>query len=418
MNENYREIEHALVSRVYYNPRVIDKLSIVANDFRDPRWKRVFRAVKTLVDKGIVDKEVDDVALRNMDNEISFTDLEALQDYPPTNIGYYEKIMIDMSMKRGLERLSAQIMDALSEGRDGKVVVEEIQDTLYRLVERKESDLKTISEFVHGAVDEIEALYHANGGIVGVTSGYSDIDHLTSGFSKGDLIIIGARTSIGKTALAVNMAVRTAQKGTQVGFFECEMSGTQTVRRVFSQMGGIQHHKIRSGLMGPSDFEKMDAVAERVFALPIYLDDTPNIPFDDLRSKARLMVRKGVEIIFIDYLALVGYRGPKNMPTFERIGALVAEIKQMARELNIPVVLVSQLNRQAEGETPSISHLSQSDQIAMHSDVIMLLHRYRDTTNDTHSQLFVAKNRNGPTGKVDLIYLPDTVSFEQRSKDV
>ncbi len=178
MNENYREIEHALVSRVYYNPRVIDKLSIVASDFRDPRWKRVFRAVKSLVDKGIVDKEVDDVALRNIDDEITFTDIEALQDYPPTNIGYYEKIMIDLSMKRGLERLSAQIIDTLNEGHDGAVVAEEIQDTLYRLVERKESDLRTISEYVHGALDEIEAMYKADGGIVGITSGYPDLDQL------------------------------------------------------------------------------------------------------------------------------------------------------------------------------------------------------------------------------------------------
>ena len=267
--------------------------------------------------------------------------------------------------------------------------------------------MKWIKDVLPEVVSRLEEDFKYGGKLRGVSSGYTDIDVLTNGFQGGDLIVIGARPSIGKTALALSMATKVAlQKNVMVGFFSCEMASVQLVNRLISGESRVNLRYSKKSKEGY--FDKIVNAADKLYSAAILIDDTANIGLTKLKNKARKMKRLGIKLIFVDYLTLIQH-GNQRLQSYEKIGEISKSLKQLARELNISIVVMSQVNRNAEGRMPTLAHLRLSGAIEEDADIIMFLHRKRD---GYETELNIAKNRNGPTDTIKLIFLPEYIRFE------
>jgi replicative DNA helicase len=286
-------------------------------------------------------------------------------------------------------------------------LVENLEAQLTELLDRKTQSYVKAEALVTPAIQLIEELYK-NQGILGIPTGYKTVDDFTGGFISGEMTVLGARASIGKTALALNMAEKIARRGTGVGFLSLEMSGSQLMQRLLCGNSGIGMRRIRTGKLHETDFKKIVDAAEMVYAYPLYIYDQPNARLIDLKLKARRMLRsEHIKILFIDYLSLV--RTEKDLARWEEVGFISSELKSLARELDIPIVVCAQVNRDAEGKAPNLSNLRESGSIEQDADVVMFLHRKRDSQN---SELIIAKNRNGGTGKIDMHFNMERTRFE------
>ena len=257
----------------------------------------------------------------------------------------------------------------------------------------------------------------------GIPSGFTDLDNMTSGFQNSELIIIGARPSIGKTALALSMSQNIAvERKIPTGFFSLEMSCQQIGQRLLSQEARIPSQKLRSGMLKMDDLQRLQDAASRCYESPFYVVDSPNMKLLDLRAIARQMVLQyQVKIIFIDYLTLVTSENT-TIPRHEQIAEISRSLKSLARELAIPVVALSQVKRDAEGQRPTLADLRESGSIEQDADVVMFLHRDRRHETDQEerspvqdTELILSKQRNGPIGDIHIAYLPSYTKFENKT---
>ncbi|HPO03724.1 MAG TPA: DnaB-like helicase C-terminal domain-containing protein, partial [Treponemataceae bacterium] len=271
--------------------------------------------------------------------------------------------------------------------------------------------------------EAIEKLYHTRDAFTGVPSGLIELDQMTSGFQKSELIIIGARPSVGKTALALSMAAHTSIKEKiPTAFFSLEMSDMQLMQRLISSEAKIPSEKIRTGLLKLSDFQSIQDAAGLIYEAPLYIVDMPNMKLLDLRAMARrLRAQFNIEIIFVDYLTLITSEN-SLIPRHEQIAEISRSLKSLARELNIPVVALSQVKRDAEGKKSNLADLRESGSIEQDADVVMFLHRERVSSKDAgdkeqaiDTELIVAKQRNGPIGDVEILFLPRYTKFVSKA---
>jgi replicative DNA helicase len=269
----------------------------------------------------------------------------------------------------------------------------------------------------------LEDVYH-NRIPPGIETGLYDVDAKTGGFRKGELIFIGARPSIGKTAFMLSIAYRMMQHKIKVGIFSAEMSKIQLGKRLISIASGEQLRTIDAGIpKSKSGAAKIASMAHALLDIgekeSIYLNDQPNIPLNDLLRNARKMVRvDGVKIIFVDYLSLITTDDTKS-PLWERIGAITAKLKQLSRELNVPVVCLSQVTRDTEGKEPTLAHLRYSGSVEQDADVVIFLHREREEGEEGQSiqtQVIIAKNRNGETGRATVLFKPGQTRFVNQAR--
>ena len=274
-------------------------------------------------------------------------------------------------------------------------------------------------EIINQTVDAIERLYHSSGSYTGIPSGFADLDNLTSGFQNSEFVVIGARPSVGKTALALTMAANIAvQQRKPVGFFTLEMSAVALMQRLLAAEARLDSNRIRSGMLRPSDFHKITDAAGRLYDAPLFIEDSPNLKLLDLRAQARRMKSNhSVEIVFIDYLTLISSEN-QELPRHEQIAEISRSLKALARELDVPVLALSQVRRETEGKLPTLADLRESGSIEQDADVVMFLHRERGTDenlNERETDLIVAKQRNGPVGKINLTFFPEYTTFESHS---
>jgi replicative DNA helicase len=263
-------------------------------------------------------------------------------------------------------------------------------------------------------IDIIDRVYKSKKPLTGISTGYEKLDQLTSGFQPDEFIIIGARPSVGKTALALNMAAHIAFHQRQAAaFFSLEMSDIALVQRLISSEAMVQAQNLRSGFLTPGDFKKILDVSGKMYEAPFHIVDMPNMKLLDLRAQARKQrTQQQVEIIFIDYLGLISHEN-SMMPRYEQISEISRSIKSLARELHIPVVVLCQLNRDAHAEVPTLANLRDSGSIEQDADLVLFLHREsakkkKEDENPLPSDIIptdciVAKQRNGPIGTVKLV---------------
>jgi len=336
---------------------------------------------------------------------------------------HYARLVRDKAMLRDLIGASGRIAEeAYSHGREAKEILDRAEQLLFQIADRR------ISEQATPIRDSLEEIFHqieSRDGhyITGVPTGFVELNDMLSGMQNGEMIIVAARPSMGKTAFGLTVAEHVARvEKRPVAFFSLEMSKQSVVQRLLCSVGRVDSHKLRRGMLSDSDLQKLATVVDELADIPLYVDDTPGMSVLELRAKARrLRTRFQIEAIFIDYLQLMHSPDSRESRQAE-VSAISRGLKALARELNIPVVVMAQLNRNPEGRTdgrPRMSDLRESGAIEQDADVIMLLHReeYYKRENCPEdlrgiAELIVDKQRNGPTGVVKLVFNKQLTRFD------
>lgn len=349
--------------------------------------------------------------------------IASLTDTVPTaaNIVYYVDIILDCATRRDLIKLSAELKaSSFDKTNNSKLLLEDAEKKIFTLSDKNETThVHGMTEVVAQTIELIEKNYNKKDALTGIPSGIAKLDSMTNGFQKSEMIIIGARPSIGKTAFALSMMETIAvDKQIPCGFFSLEMSYQSIGQRLLSQVSRVSSYNIRSGMLSTADFQKLQDAAGRCYNAPLYIVDTPNMQLLDLRAMARRMkVNQGVQIIFIDYIGLISTENP-NAPVYESQSEISKSLKALARELEIPIVALCQVARDAEGQPPNLAQLRGSGSIEQDADVVMFLHRERQKAEDNNpvqeAKCIVAKQRNGATGEVEMMFLPYYTKFENK----
>lgn len=409
-----------------------DSISVVIQYLRPDGFyslqnQKIFSAMLDLYNEG---RQGDLISLKEKLKEKG--DLEAaggiayiseLTDRVPTsaNVDYYAQIVKDQSIRRELIKSAAKIVSkAHDDTIESRGVLEEAQKEIFNLTDNTAShEFKTTQELVTQVINRIQTVYKNKTSLTGIESGFTDLDQMTAGFQPSEMIILGARPSIGKTAMALSMIQHIAiQKKIPSAFFSLEMSDVQVMQRLFVQESRISSEKLRTGFLSHNDFQALQDAAGKIYDSPLYIVDTPNMKLLDLRSVARrLKSQNDIKIIFIDYITLIGSENTQ-IPRHEQVAEISRSLKSLARELDIPIVVLSQVARSTEGKAPTLAELRESGSIEQDADVVMFLHRERSPENkgDTiPTELIVAKQRNGPVGSVNITFIPHFTKFENVS---
>lgn len=349
--------------------------------------------------------------------------LSELANAVPTaaNIDYYAQIVEEKSMLRRLIRAATQIVSNGYTG--GEEVGQLLSDAEQRIQEisqrRSGGGFVAIRDVLMEVFDKVEFLYTNKGSSTGIKSGFHDLDKMTSGFQRSDLIIVAARPSVGKTAFSLNIAqnVGVREKET-VAIFSLEMGAAQLVQRMICAEANVDAGRIRTGFLEPDDWEKLTMAIGSLSEANIYIDDSPSVTVADIRAKCRrLQKEKGLGMILIDYLQLIQGRG-RGDNRQQEVSEISRTLKQIARELNVPVIALSQLSRgveQRQDKRPMMSDLRESGSIEQDADIVAFLYRddyyNQDTEKKNIIEIIIAKQRNGPVGTVELAFLKNYNKF-------
>ena len=355
--------------------------------------------------------------------------VSTLTDTVPTssNVDYYAKIVLDNSTRRNLIKISSDIKsESFDETKESRKILEEAEQKIFKLTDvNQASKVFSMRDVVPKTIKLIDYHYKNKDSCSGIPTGFTQLDSMTSGFQNSEMIIIGARPSMGKTAMALSMMQHIAiDKRIPCGFFSLEMSAEQIGQRILSQVARIPGTKLRSGMLKTEDFKKLQDAAGACFEAPLYIVDTPNMKLLDLRAMARRMkVNQKVQIIFIDYIGLITSEH-EEAPVYEQQSAISKSLKSLARELEIPVVVLCQVARTAEGDEPNLAQLRGSGSIEQDADMVMFIHGNRIKQQEGEAfnpvmdrKLIVAKQRNGPIGDVELVFLSSYTKFENKTKE-
>ena len=403
-----------------------------AESFYSLQHQTIFKAILSLYNKGqrgdilTITEELRQTGKLDAAGGVAY--VASLPDHVPTssNIEYYAQLVKDDFNRRELIKISSSAISAAHDDtKPSRTTLEDTQNKLFALAESDQTQpLLSMPELVSDTFSIIEKHLYNQDAYTGVPSGFAALDTMTSGFHNSEMIIIGARPSMGKTALALSMIHHIAiEKKIPTGIFSLEMSYTQIGQRLITQIARIAGHKIRSGLMTNSDFQRLQDAAGVLYDAPICIADTPNMKMLDLRAMARKMKQQyQVQIIFIDYIGLITSENyNSNTPRHEQVSEISRSLKSLARELNIPIVALCQVSRDSEGKEPTLANLRDSGSIEQDADVVMFIHRERKATDNKdeaiEAKILLAKQRNGPIGNVDLIFLPQYAKFEGRAED-
>jgi replicative DNA helicase len=350
------------------------------------------------------------------------------------NIGYYLEIVRDKYILRQIITAATEsVRRAYEEQDEVNNLLDEVEQRIFAVGEdRFKGQMLSMKDQVMEAIESIEKLYERKGGITGISTGFIEFDRMTSGMHPAEMIVIAARPSMGKTALAMNIAEHVAiQERLPVGIFSLEMSAQQLVQRLLCSRARVNLQKVRDGFLGERDFPSLTAAASKLAEAKIYIDDSPSLAILELRAKARrLKAQQDVQLIIVDYLQLL--RSPSRRGQDNRqleISEISAGLKALAKELKIPVIVVAQLNRQPEarsGGKPRLSDLRESGSIEQDADLVGLLVRPEIYEEDEEAraekageaELIIAKQRNGPVGEISLTFLKEFTRFEDRARNV
>lgn len=345
-----------------------------------------------------------------------------------SNAEYYARIVQENYLKRQIISTSSQIIErCYDESTDALKEIDNAESDIFRIAEKRFSgSYRHIGKLSFETMDIIHKLAERDKtGLTGVPSGIIELDKLTGGFQNSDLIIIAARPSMGKTALALSIARNIAVEYNQpVGFFSIEMSDTQLVMRLFSAESQISSHKIRTGLLSETELKNIAKKIGKLAESPLYIDDSPALTLTEFRAKCRRLKKEhNIKMIMLDYLQLIN--PPKTDSRERQISIISSSLKQIAKELDIPIIALSQLNRIVESRTdkkPMLADLRESGSIEQDADIVMFVYRpefyniqtWPDTQTPTENtaEIIIGKQRNGPTGKVRVVFQKEFARFE------
>jgi replicative DNA helicase len=409
------ETEKNILGACLLSNKAIDTVSeiLIPDNFYKASHQRIFNCImvmwgkkypvdlSTLVNELRKEKEIDIVG--------GAAYIASLTDSIPSasNVSHYCNIVKEFAQKRKMFNMGQYLMqvtqDASSDIPDIKTEVEKM---LLEMENKTKSGYQLVKNHIVEVIKDIVVDFNRKGQIKGIPTGISELDRLTNGWQDGDYIVIGARPSVGKTASVVQMIIHGAiMNNKKIGFFSAEMGAKQIIRRMISNVGHINQTNMRSGMLTSTDFASIQDAAGQLYESQIFINDTPNIQSSELISEARRMKRQeGVQAIYIDYLGLLTYSN-KKMARWEQIGEISRALKGLARELNIPIIVLSQLTRDKEGKRPNMADLRDSGSVEQDADGILLLHREGDPGESVDEiEMILCKQRNGPIGSIAITH--------------
>ena len=432
------EAEQAVLGAIFLVPSSLTLASelLIPDDFYRASHQKIYNAMLELSDKGepvdlvTVTSELADANLLEEIGGVSY--LSDLANSAPTaaNIEYYGKIVEEKSILRRLIRTATTIaQDGYSREDEVEVLLNEAEKTIMEVAQRKNAGaFQNIKDVLVQTYDNIETLHDRKGDVTGIPTGFAELDRMTAGFQRNDLIIVAARPSVGKTAFALNIAQNVATKTDEnVAIFSLEMGADQLVMRMLCAEGNIDAQRLRTGSLTSEDWGKLTMAMGSLSDSGIYIDDTPGIRVGDIRAKCRrLKQESGLGMILIDYLQLIQGNGRTDNRQQE-VSEISRSLKELARELKVPVIALSQLSRgveQRQDKRPMMSDIRESGSIEQDADIVAFL--YRDDYYDKESEnkniieIIIAKQRNGPVGTCSLAFVKEYnkfVNLERRFDD-
>ena len=425
------EAEQSVIGSMLMGREAISVASemLGSDDFYQHQYGVIFDAMVELFNEG---KPVDLVTLQNRlkekDVPPEISSMEFVRDLlaaVPTsaNIKYYATIVSEKAVLRRLIKLTEEISNECYLNKEPvESILEDTEKRMFQLLQQRNTgDFVPIRQVVMNTLENIERASKTKGNVTGLATGFTDLDYKTSGFQPSDLILVAARPSMGKTALVLNIAQYMAFK--HVAIFSLEMSKEQLMNRLLSMESKVDSQSMRNGNLKDEDWGKLIESAGVIGDSNLMIDDTPGISIRELRSKCRkFKLESGLDIIMIDYLQLMSGSG-KSDSRQQEISDISRSLKAIARELNVPVVALSQLSRAVESRTdhrPMLSDLRESGAIEQDADVVMFIYRddyyNKDSENKGIAEVIIAKQRNGPIGTVNLVWLPDYTKFANLQK--
>ena len=430
------EAEQSVVGAMLMDKDAITTASeiISGNDFYQSAYGIIFDSMVELFNES---KPVDLITLqerlKEKDVPAEVASLEFVKDLVtavPTsaNVKYYAQIVADKSMMRKLIKLNEEIANTCYAGKESlEAVLEKTEKAVFDLLQKRNTgEYVPIKQVVLNALDRIEKASKNKGTVTGIPTGFIDLDYKLSGLQPSDLVLVAARPSMGKTAFVLNIAQYMAfKKDKGVAIFSLEMSKEQLVNRLFSLESQVDAQALRTGNMKDSDWEKLIEGAGIIGKSNLIIDDTPGISVSELRSKCRkYKLEHGLDIVIIDYLQLMtGSVGKYSESRQQEISEISRSLKGLARELNVPVVALSQLSRAVESrpdKRPMLSDLRESGAIEQDADVVMFIYRdeyyNKDSEFKKQAEIIIAKQRNGPVGTVNLAWLGEYTKFANLSR--
>lgn len=426
--------EQALLSCLLQDQGTLDKVYEIINtdDFYSDKHKKIYDAILGLNRKNepfdaiTVSSYLDKTDQLTVVGGLSYL-LSITNEVPvTTHSEYYAKIVAEKSTLRQLIATAKEITDEVYTG-DNEVdnILDRSEQFILDIANKKKrSGFSRIGDILHTAFDKLETLKNKDNQVIGVPT-FKDLDKVLNGFQPSDMIIVAARPGVGKTSFCLNIAENAAVNHNKtVGIFSLEMSKEQLVLRLLSSQALVDQTKIRKGTVNQSEFDDLTAAANVLLKAPIFIDDTAGINIMEIRGKARrLQQEHGLDLIIIDYLQLMqsGGNGRKNDNRQQEISDISRNIKLLARELNVPIVALSQLSRaveQSADKKPNLSHLRESGSLEQDSDVVLFIYRAamspvdgEEAAEDKTAEIIIGKHRHGATGKVKMVFLNEYTKF-------
>src|SRR6266404_5814632 len=438
------EAEQGVLGCVLLSPnecmgQCIEKLKVGAEVFYDLRHQTIFTALAEMYDsREAIDVITLQQRLKNkqlLEEVGGIAYLASLPDAVPSsaNLSYYLDIVQEKYLLRKMIHTCTDVVSRVYEF-EGEVdaLMDEVERDILRISEsRVQSQTTTIKVLVKKAINTVEDFHQRQGALTGIGTGFTDLDKMTSGFHPGEMIVIAARPSVGKTSLAMNIAEHVSiDQRLPVGVFSLEMTSESLVLRMLCSRSRVNLRNVRDGFLAERDFPKLTGAAGKLANAPLFIDDSSSLSILQLRAKARRMYQQyGVKLFIVDYLQLLHSTARRAENRQQEIADISSGIKALAKELSVPVVVLSQLNRELEREKnrkPRLSDLRESGAIEQDADVVGLL--YKPSSDDDESgnptgeedavpiNLLIAKQRNGPTGDVNLTFLKSYTRFESAAK--
>jgi replicative DNA helicase len=424
------DAEMSLLGAVLIDEETLADISehVTPKDFYDKRHGIVYGAMMRLYEKH---KPVDLLTLteelsrkKELETIGGSAYLTELTNYVPTaaHAEAYAELVSQKAIRRRLIKASGDISElGYDEETSTQELLEQAEAQLFSVSDQSlKQDLVSIESILTESFDRMEELHRNKGTLRGVRTGYRDLDNMTAGLQRSDLIILAARPAMGKTTLVTNLAYNVATIAKQpVLFFSLEMSKEQLVDRMLADASGVDAWNIRTGNLSDEDFSKLSEAMGEMAEAPIFIDDTPGVSVLEMRTKARrAMHEQPLGLIIVDYLQLMQGSGRDNGNRVQEVSEISRGLKLLARELNVPVIALSQLSRSVESRSPQIPQLAdlrESGSIEQDADIVMFIYREAyynpDTDRGSITDLIVAKHRNGPTGRIELYFHPERLRF-------
>jgi len=424
------DAEMSLLGAVLIDEEVLADVTehVKPKDFYDKRHAVIYDAVMRLYEKN---KPVDLLTLtdelkrkKEIDEVGGSAYLTELTNYVPTSAHAesYAEIVAQKAVRRRLIKASGEISElGYDETTTTQELLQQAEAELFEVSDQSlKQDLTSLDSILTDSFDRLEELHRNKGALRGVRTGYRDLDNMTAGLQRSDLIILAARPAMGKTTLVTNLMYNVATIAKQsVLFFSLEMSKEQLVDRMLADASGVDSWNIRTGNLSDDDFGKLSEAMGEMAEAPIFIDDTPGLSVLEMRTKARRAAHdQPLGLIIIDYLQLMQGSGRDNGNRVQEVSEISRGLKLIARELNVPVIALSQLSRSVESRSPQIPQLSdlrESGSIEQDADIVMFIYREAyynpETERENITDLIIAKHRNGPVGKVELYFHPERLRF-------